>query len=226
MNKTVIGSLIGALSLLSASGAQASSVEINPSAISVAAGSTFEVLSIKAVGFVDLGTGIPIDVSSGGFHLTWDSVLSLDSTPVYSTAMVTGGMTDDPLFSQIVLNDALGNQTTVPTDAVSLDVEFTGCPLVGACNTLSDTFDIITNLFFTVDPAFTGTATAALGLDIFAPDWFDGIPAVLATQPTYGTATIDVTATSAVPVPAAVWLFGSGLLGMAGVARRRGKIAA
>ncbi|MCW9024363.1 MAG: VPLPA-CTERM sorting domain-containing protein [Gammaproteobacteria bacterium] len=27
--------------------------------------------------------------------------------------------------------------------------------------------------------------------------------------------------TSAVPVPAAVWLFGSGLLGLVGVARRR-----
>ena len=227
MNKTIIGSLIGALSLLNASGAQASSVEINPAAISVAAGSTFEVLSIQAVGFVD-GTGTPIDVSTGGFHLSWDSVLSLDSTPVFSTVMVNGGMTDDPLFSQIVLNDAVGNQTTVPTDAVSLDVEFTGCPLVGVCNALSNTFDIITNLFFTVDPAFTGTAIATLGLDIFAPDWFGGgaFPAKLAPQPTYGTATINVTATSAVPVPAAVWLFGSGLLGMAGVARRRGKTAA
>ncbi len=35
------------------------------------------------------------------------------------------------------------------------------------------------------------------------------------------TVTITAITTSAVPVPAAVWLFGSGLLGLAGVARRR-----
>ena len=39
-----------------------------------------------------------------------------------------------------------------------------------------------------------------------------------------GTATAistDVINTSVVPVPAAVWLFGSGLIGLVGVARRR-----
>ncbi len=34
---------------------------------------------------------------------------------------------------------------------------------------------------------------------------------------------IDVQQVSAVPVPAAAWLFGSGLMGLVGVARRRGK---
>jgi hypothetical protein len=33
---------------------------------------------------------------------------------------------------------------------------------------------------------------------------------------------VDVTTSTVVPVPAAVWLFGSGLLGLVGVARRRG----
>ena len=32
--------------------------------------------------------------------------------------------------------------------------------------------------------------------------------------------TVSVTSVSAVPVPAAVWLFGSGLIGLVGVARR------
>jgi len=221
MNKTIIGSLIGALSLVNASGAQASSVDINPAAISVAAGSTFEVLSIQ-------GTGFATDVSGGGFHLSWDNVFTLDSTPIWSAAVQAAGI-DLQFASQIVLNDALGNQTAVPQDAVSLDVEFTGCDILSSstpCGVLTGgTFDIINNLFFTVDPAFTGQGTAALGLDIFAPDWYDATPAAL-PSPTYNSATINVTATSAVPVPAAVWLFGSGLLGMAGIARRRSKVAA
>ena len=35
--------------------------------------------------------------------------------------------------------------------------------------------------------------------------------------------TIASTAPSAVPVPAAAWLFGSGLLGLVGVARRKAR---
>lgn len=35
---------------------------------------------------------------------------------------------------------------------------------------------------------------------------------------TYNNATVDI---AAVPIPAAVWLFGSGLVGLAGIARRR-----
>ena len=45
------------------------------------------------------------------------------------------------------------------------------------------------------------------------------------SQMFYDNLVIDV-ATSAVPVPAAVWLFGSGLLGLVGVARRKKALAA
>jgi len=43
------------------------------------------------------------------------------------------------------------------------------------------------------------------------------------TNFTVDTLNINVTSISAVPVPAAIWLFGSGLIGLAGVARSRKK---
>jgi len=47
---------------------------------------------------------------------------------------------------------------------------------------------------------------------------FGGVPYVLRLE---GSISGELPAVSAVPVPAAVWLFGSGLLGLVGVARRR-----
>ena len=54
--------------------------------------------------------------------------------------------------------------------------------------------------------------------DLLATD-YDGISN---STVTYGNATITV---SAVPVPAAVWLFGSGLIGLVGIARRKTQFA-
>lgn len=68
------------------------------------------------------------------------------------------------------------------------------------------------------------TGTFALGLDsscsVSAPcnnaiaNWFDGVGGST-TTPYQGTLIV-----SEVPVPAALWLFGSGLLGLVGIARR------
>lgn len=59
--------------------------------------------------------------------------------------------------------------------------------------------------------AFVGTALA-----VSAPPAFTPLPT---DPPLFGTFTFS--AASAVPVPAAVWLFSSGLLGLLGVARRK-----
>jgi len=48
-----------------------------------------------------------------------------------------------------------------------------------------------------------------------------GVPVNLQQLQTNVAAFVDVTYTYAVPVPAAAWLFGSGLIGLAGMARRR-----
>ncbi len=59
----------------------------------------------------------------------------------------------------------------------------------------------------------TGTAVARIQL-ILVPDALTPAGGALF----WDDASLEV---SAVPVPAAVWLFGSGLLGLVGVARRR-----
>jgi len=77
------------------------------------------------------------------------------------------------------------------------------------------------SLFYTAtvtEGAFIGVRYR-LGFDSGAP-----ILAALAVDDTGSAEDLGVTATgtiSAVPVPAAVWLFGSGLIGLAGLARRK-----
>lgn len=72
-----------------------------------------------------------------------------------------------------------------------------------------------------------GTSTAAVGTtgpgNTFTVDWqFYHVGGPTADQTSYWTITGTYTeATSQVPVPAAVWLMGSGLLGLVGVARLR-----
>ena len=67
--------------------------------------------------------------------------------------------------------------------------------------------------------------------DFWSVDSFDANTIILSFPTTsfncqsppcsYDLGTIDVVAHSVVPVPAAVWLFGSGLLGLIGIARRK-----
>ena len=65
-------------------------------------------------------------------------------------------------------------------------------------------------------PAPLATTSGSLGLDATTP--FSGIRGYF----DIGSGnSMHVTSVSTVPVPAAVWLFGSGLLGLVGIARRK-----
>ena len=75
------------------------------------------------------------------------------------------------------------------------------------------------------------TATESLG-SLLAPGsfTFDAVPGEYfvsffgfadASAPSLGQYGIEISQIAAVPVPAAVWLFGSGLLGLIGIARRK-----
>ena len=71
----------------------------------------------------------------------------------------------------------------------------------------------------------TGTSTTLAQLSLGSDDGIGGSPMDNGPFPGFNVnldvTYLEVTAISAVPVPAAVWLFGSGLVALAGVARRR-----
>jgi len=86
---------------------------------------------------------------------------------------------------------------------------------------------IATTTFNTMDIGTVGLGSNPSGTLPFTDDGIGGSPMVAGPFPDFN-ANFDITAlhvksvvTSQVPVPAAVWLFGTGLMGLVGVARRR-----
>ena len=183
---------MGFVSLVAASVANAATVSVNPASQTVTVGSSFS-LTVSGSDFLD-------GAIAGGFLMSWDpTTVQLDTTALD----VLGGGYLGPSFT-----DLLGYTATANTLDVSAAVSLL-LPPVGVGGTA---FDFITLNF---------TALAPLGSDInigvgAGGPWQDGL--LQNVNPTYVGATVTV---GAVPVPAAVWLFGSGLLGLVGVARRR-----
>lgn len=143
------------------------------------------------------GTDFATDVSAGSITVQWDSTaMTLTSTlaDITTSAAINGFPVD------------FGVSSLVPGQ---LDATYSTFGVVAG-----PTFDFIELNFVAIPPP------SATTLDILAGafgDWQDGA-GVSITPVTYVGASVNV---SSVPVPAAVWLFGSGLLGMVGVARRR-----
>jgi hypothetical protein len=173
---------------------QASSITVDPQDSSVLLGATFDV---KVIG-LDF-TGGATGTLGGGFIVDWDpSVLALDS---YSLTFP-----GDQFFAQVPVQDDV-------TGYLNADVSSF---LTGV--TTAD-FEIAVLTFSAVGPGVSAldlsVGTYPLGSDIV---WADGDGYEPPSQPVFVDGSVTV---SAVPVPAAVWLFGSGLLGLVGVARRR-----
>lgn len=100
--------------------------------------------------------------------------------------------------------------------AAYFDVESLDTDGDGIKGTAIDSFA----LFNGYTPYFMGIATVtAVCQDVLDPFLNTGLE--VCTSIPNGLALPEVTITNPVPVPAAVWLFGSGLLGLAGVARRK-----
>ena len=209
MNNMIKNSLVGAVSMLAMTGVNASIISVDPISQIVQPGSSFSA-TVQA-DFSDVAAG----ASGGGFRVTWDtSLLTLNAGASNESAAISGSR-----LGQFFNNggDAGFSITTVDAAAGTLDYSFTTCPLAFPCDTLS-VFDVY-DLTFDVNPNASGSTPLGLGIDAINDPWLlgsNGLPA--SVDPTYVGATVVV---SGVPVPASVWLFGSGLLGLIGVARRR-----
>ena len=80
----------------------------------------------------------------------------------------------------------------------------------------------ITNIYITMDMSFTENGDGSINFITLDGPSSDGIPGNPMDNGLPGfNAALNLTATSVVPVPAAVWLFGSGLIGLVGFARRK-----
>jgi hypothetical protein len=193
--------LLGIAALLMANQASAATVFIDPASVTVATKDVFT-LTVKGTGFPDVADPLceapfcdPLDPATRG--VSGGSVtLTCDSTVMEftSVAMLDGFALQSPSLSPGVLN-------------------ITGLQNPGSGAGADFSFAAIT---------FTALAPPGTSLDIGLGNsgtWqlVDFSEVTLADSDYVG-ASITV---NAVPVPPAVWLFGSGLLGLVGVARRR-----
>jgi hypothetical protein len=208
MKMKIVYGVLGLASLVAASLANASSVSVNPAVVNTVPGGVFS----ASIGgdFSDVVGG----VSEGAFQLSWDTtLLSLQSSST------TGTDITNILTNQFVTTGNAGfTFTQLDAAAGTLNYSFTLCPLGAACD-FASVFSML-NVTFDVNPAAVGITSADVGISFLGNFGADG---VAVTAPTFNPATISI---AAVPVPAAVWLFGSGLLGLVGVARRRQILAA
>ena len=192
--KNKIIQFVGVVSMLAATGATASTVFVNPDTVNTAPGSTFTA-TVQA-DFTDVG-----GATWGGFLLTWDSSL---------LSLVSG-------------SELVPNILTPPViTANSVDYGFATCIFCGPTDVLgaTDIFDVYSLTFEVAADAGTVSTNAVLSIGAVGNLWLgaDGLTDVTPGALDFHGATINI---SAVPVPPAVWLFGSGLLGLVGVARRR-----
>lgn len=146
-----------------------------------------------AVDFIVKGSGFPDGASSGAILLNWDpSILQFNSIAPQAPFSTLFEILDPGAASLDFTAGFLG-----PAPGVG-GVEFT-----------------FANTFFTA-LAPPGTV---VGLDVgFLGPWQDGNGQPV-TDVVFQGATVTVV--NPVPVPGAVWLFGSGLIGMVGLKRRR-----
>jgi hypothetical protein len=158
---------------------------------------------------VDIIAGdLPVGTSGGGIDVSWVGDATLDSVYLATTdgADSNGNMFGGNWDS---VSSFLSGPGTIDNGTSSL----TGL-YVGSFAGLSG-IQAIGRLNFTLG---TGTVTISAMDSVIAGGWsaWDGVNPYYDFTNTYGSATINP-----VPVPAAFWLFGSGIIGLVGVARRR-----
>ena len=196
MNMKLTKGLLGLGAMLIASQVNAATISVNPAVNNVTVGDVFN-LTVSGDFSGEAAT------LGGGVILGWDSTqVQLND----SIANVRLAIEADLVANNWILPNA-GN-LVVTADFVSVDV----LNFFGAL----PTFDIFSLDLVAVPPPSSGPITiTASALSDLTSGW-DGRPV------TYIGATVT---TNPVPVPAAAWLFGSGLIGLVGIARRKTQLA-
>jgi hypothetical protein len=191
----ITGGLLGLVSLFMASAANAATISVNPAVTNVSVGDVFT-LTVSG-DFSAEGTTF-----GGGVILGWDTTkVQLND----DLATTRAGIEADLIANNWILPNA-GN-LTVTANSISVDVlNFFGQAPI---------FDIFSLDLVAVPPPSSGPITiTASNLSAATGGWDNAAVDFVG-------ATINVSDVATVPVPAAAWLFASGLLGMVGVARRR-----
>lgn len=143
-----------------------------------------------------VGNNFLSSVYGGGVNISFDSsILNVLSVSINETVWDFGGSG----ISTGTINNSAGT-----VDAI----------LVNTFSPVTGDFEVASIQFRAV-----GTGSSALSLTEYALNpWASGAGAI---NPDFVDGTVNV---SSVPVPAAVWLFGSGLLALTGLARRNYKV--
>ncbi|MCG6936681.1 MAG: hypothetical protein LJE83_00715 [Gammaproteobacteria bacterium] len=181
--------------------ASAQTISMSPSSLVVADGASFS---------IDIGaTGLPSGTSGGGFSVLWNAAdMTLDSVFLATPDSADNGGGAFPGNWDPVSDGFTGTGTIGAGSLANL--------YVGSFLGLSGD-QAIARLNFTLGSGVTNSAIS-FAYDVFYDEWGQDTPPFGFTPEFTSGAIINPTV---VPVPAALWLFGSGLLGLVGVARRR-----
>ena len=200
IKKILYGLITGAFLALGASGAQAATISLVPLSGPVSQGGQ-ETFNLVA----NFGTQ---SVLAGYTDFSWDSSVLTFANFSFSAAMASP--VRDPLF----------DAKTIPASSETFDLQSSSLVTIGFGNfsglsLSSDT--IIGTLTFNAVGAPGSSTLINLSDSLKWDGYFDAV-SFNQIPVTYTGVTANV---SAVPLPAAAWLFGSGLLGLLGLARRK-----
>jgi hypothetical protein len=150
-----------------------------------------------------------------------------DGKVIFSSGSTPSNIGNATLANLQAIANGVQNELTAPADGLGLSPLSTATEAsTGASFTTASGSPTKWGLFGVADLAAVGTGVALYGLtgNVAAGQPAAGIQSYAlgtVTLASDGTLSFTGNGTAPVPLPAAVWLFGSGLMGLVGVSRRR-----